>query len=99
MTDGLRVILEIGRKRRVIAGAMDWPGLERWGTSEDEALGALGGDRGRDAAGGARGRGGGGARVVPRARRRGRQASRRDGSIRGGERATGRGARAGTELH
>lgn len=41
MTDGLRVILEIGRKRRVVAGAMDWPGLERWGTSEDEALAAL----------------------------------------------------------
>jgi hypothetical protein len=41
MTDGLRVILEIGRKRRVVAGAMDWPGLDRWGTSEDDALGKL----------------------------------------------------------
>ncbi len=38
MTDRLRVILEIGRKRRVAAGAMDWPGLDRWGTSEDKAL-------------------------------------------------------------
>ncbi len=41
MTDALRVILEIGRKRRVVAGAMDWPGLDRWGTSEDDALGKL----------------------------------------------------------
>ena len=31
MTDTLRVILEIGKKRRVVAGAMDWPGLDRWG--------------------------------------------------------------------
>ena len=41
MTDQLRVILEIGKKRRVVAGAMDWPGLDRWGTSEDEALAKL----------------------------------------------------------
>jgi hypothetical protein len=34
----LRVILEIGTKRKVVAGAMDWPGLDRWGTSEDGAL-------------------------------------------------------------
>ena len=34
----LRVILEIGKKRRVAAGAMDWPGLDRWGSSEDGAL-------------------------------------------------------------
>jgi hypothetical protein len=38
MTDRLRVILEAGRKRRVVAGAIDWPGLDRWGTSEDDAL-------------------------------------------------------------
>jgi hypothetical protein len=37
MTNTLRVILEIGKKRRVVAGAMDWPGLDRWGTSEDDA--------------------------------------------------------------
>jgi hypothetical protein len=37
MTETLRVILEIGKKRRVVAGAMDWPGLDRWGTSEDDA--------------------------------------------------------------
>jgi hypothetical protein len=38
MTDTLRVILEIGKKRKVVAGAMDWPGLDRWGTSEEDAL-------------------------------------------------------------
>ena len=38
MTEPLRVILEIGKKRRVVAGAMDWPGLDRWGTSEDDAV-------------------------------------------------------------
>ena len=41
MTDTLRVILEIGKKRRVVAGAMDWPGLDRWGTSEDDAIAKL----------------------------------------------------------
>jgi hypothetical protein len=41
MTDTLRVILEIGRKRRVVAGAMDWPGLDRWGTAENDALARL----------------------------------------------------------
>ena len=41
MTDALRVILEMGKKRRVVAGAMDWPGLDRWGTSEDDALSKL----------------------------------------------------------
>jgi len=41
MTDTQRVILEIGEKRRVVAGAMDWPGLDRWGTSEDDALDRL----------------------------------------------------------
>jgi hypothetical protein len=38
MTDALRVILEIGKQRRVVAGAMDWPGLDRWGTSEGAGL-------------------------------------------------------------
>ena len=38
MTETLRVILEVGKKRRVVAGAMDWPGLDRWGTSEDDAI-------------------------------------------------------------
>ncbi len=34
----MRVILEVGKKRRVVAGAMDWPGLDRWGPSEENAL-------------------------------------------------------------
>jgi hypothetical protein len=38
MPDTLRVVLEIGKKRRVVAGALDWPGLDRWGTSEEDAL-------------------------------------------------------------
>ena len=38
VSDALRVILEVGKKRRVVAGAMDWPGLDRWGTSEDDAI-------------------------------------------------------------
>ena len=38
MTDPLRLVLEIGKKRRVVAGAIDWPGLDRWGTSEDHAV-------------------------------------------------------------
>ena len=41
MTDTLRVILEIGAKRRVVAGALDWPGLDRWGPSEDGAVDKL----------------------------------------------------------
>jgi len=41
MTNALRVILEVGPKRRVVAGAMDWPGLDRWGTSEDDAIDKL----------------------------------------------------------
>ena len=41
MTDTLRAILEVGAKRRVVAGALDWPGLDRWGTSEDDALDRL----------------------------------------------------------
>ena len=39
MSDGLRVLLEIGTKgRRVVAGATDWPGLDRWGANEEDAL-------------------------------------------------------------
>ena len=41
MTGAMRVILEVGKKRRVVAGAMDWPGLERWGTTEEDALAKL----------------------------------------------------------
>ncbi len=42
MSDTLRVVLEIGTKgRRVVAAAIDWPGIDRWGTTEDDALGKL----------------------------------------------------------
>ena len=41
MPNQLRVILEVGPKRRVVAGAQDWPGLDRWGTSETDALGRI----------------------------------------------------------
>lgn len=42
MTDRMRVVLEIGPKgRRVVAGALDWPGLDRWGKDEDAALAKL----------------------------------------------------------
>lgn len=41
MAGTLRVILEIGNKRRVVVGATDWPGLDRWGTSEDDAIDKL----------------------------------------------------------
>jgi len=41
MNTTLRVVLEIGAKRRVVAGALDWPGLDRWGTSEENALAKL----------------------------------------------------------
>jgi hypothetical protein len=35
------VILEVGKKRRVVAAALDWPGLDRWGATEDAALAKL----------------------------------------------------------
>ena len=38
MAAELRVILEVGKKRRVVAGAIDWPGLDRWGTSDEDAV-------------------------------------------------------------
>ena len=42
MTDQLRVLLEIGPNgKRVVASAMDWPGLERWGRTEDESVDKL----------------------------------------------------------
>jgi hypothetical protein len=40
--EALRVLLEIGKGgRRVVAGATDWPGLDRWGRTEEAALGTL----------------------------------------------------------
>lgn len=42
MTARLAVVLEIGPKgKRVVAGAYEWPGLERWGRDEDAALAKL----------------------------------------------------------
>src|SRR4029078_2442045 len=41
MADRLRVLPALGRKRRVVAGAIDWPGLDRWGTSDDDAIAKL----------------------------------------------------------
>ncbi len=42
MTNQLDVLLEIGPGgKRVVASAMDWPGLERWGRTEDEAVDKL----------------------------------------------------------
>jgi hypothetical protein len=42
MAEKLRVILEIGKKeRRVVAGATDWPGLDRWGKTDDAAIATL----------------------------------------------------------
>jgi len=41
VTQRLRIVLEVGKKRRVVAGALDWPGLDRWGTSEDDAIAKL----------------------------------------------------------
>jgi hypothetical protein len=44
VTDELRVIIELGKNgRRVVAGATDWPGLDRWGKTEEGALETLGG--------------------------------------------------------
>jgi len=42
MTDKLRVIIEVGKKeRRVVAGATDWPGLDRWDKTDDAAIAKL----------------------------------------------------------
>jgi len=39
MTGTLRVIIEVGKKeRRIVAGATDWPGLDRWGKTDDDAI-------------------------------------------------------------
>lgn len=42
MGETLRVLLESGKKeRRVVAGATDWPGLDRWGKTDDDAIATL----------------------------------------------------------
>ena len=43
MADSIRVMMELGRKKPVaVAVAFDWPGWERSGTSEEDALRMLG---------------------------------------------------------
>ena len=42
MSEPLRLIIEVGKKeRRVVAGATDWPGLDRWGRTEADAITTL----------------------------------------------------------
>ena len=42
MVQTLRVILEVGKKeRRTVAGATDWPGLDRWAKTDDDAIPTL----------------------------------------------------------
>lgn len=38
MTDELRVILEIGKQRKVVAGAIDWPVMDHAWEMEDRDL-------------------------------------------------------------
>lgn len=38
MTERLRVLLEIGKGRKVVAAATDWPGLDRSGPTEEAAI-------------------------------------------------------------
>jgi hypothetical protein len=42
VTEKLRVIIEVGKKeRRVVAGATDWPGLDRWDKTDEAAIAKL----------------------------------------------------------
>jgi len=42
MTETLRAVIEVGPKgRRMVASAYEWPGLDRWGRDEDDALAKL----------------------------------------------------------
>src|SRR5260370_39678341 len=41
MAGAIRVMVERGKKKRVVASAFDWPGWDRSGKSEEEALQAL----------------------------------------------------------
>jgi hypothetical protein len=38
MDDSIRVMVERGKKTRVVASGFDWPGWDRRGKSEDDAL-------------------------------------------------------------
>ena len=41
MATSIRVMIEKGKKKRTVACAFDWPGWDRWGKTEDEALRVL----------------------------------------------------------
>ena len=41
MADPVRVMLERGKKKRVVAAAFDWPGWDRWGKTDAQAIEAL----------------------------------------------------------
>jgi hypothetical protein len=41
MTEPVRVMIERGKKKRVVAAAFDWPGWDRWGRTDGESLAAL----------------------------------------------------------
>jgi hypothetical protein len=41
MDDSIRVMVELGKKRRVVACAFDWPGWDRSGKTEEDALRVL----------------------------------------------------------
>jgi hypothetical protein len=41
MSDPVRVMLEVGKKKRVVASAFDWPGWDRFAKTEDDALAVL----------------------------------------------------------
>ena len=47
MSDPIRVMIERGKKKRVVASAFDWPGWDRSAKSEDQAMAVLAGYRPR----------------------------------------------------
>ena len=47
MSDVVRVMIERGKKKRVVASAFDWPGWDRSARTEDQALVVLAGYRPR----------------------------------------------------
>jgi hypothetical protein len=47
MDDSVRVMVERGKKKRVVASAFDWPGWDRSGKSEEDALRVLAAYRSR----------------------------------------------------
>ncbi len=41
MTEPVRVMLERGKKKKVVAAAFDWPGWDRWGKTDAQSLESL----------------------------------------------------------